>query len=242
LLNRSLKDERRCVAQLVTRRSRSSSAASSSALALQSHDPNATFAIERKGVKRLSVRGSVAVAVRRCASNVAAWRLGSSVLEDISGQTVARCEVETSAACKAYFQEFHLEGFAQCADVVASLPPSPTPQRNYGIACLSFAADATNSKCWHNAKLQAATLETCFLPDPGRNEKKSGAGLQSCRPGLNQTVSFSSRLTASNKPQRDGLIDARSVLGTPVVQVSNLRLIDGHHVQVKLAPHLTSHV
>ena len=61
-------------------------------------NPNDKFAITRKKKVRLLPQGVVAIGIRRNLGNVAAKDFGAGILEDISHQTVNRCEVLCGAA------------------------------------------------------------------------------------------------------------------------------------------------
>ena len=61
-------------------------------------NPNDKFAITRKKKVHVSPHGVVAIGIRRNLGNVAAKDFGAGILEDISHQTVNRCEVLCGAA------------------------------------------------------------------------------------------------------------------------------------------------
>ena len=61
-------------------------------------DENSVFAIVQANSRSLAPPGMVALAVRRNASNIAACRLGSILLRDMSHQTVVKAELATDAA------------------------------------------------------------------------------------------------------------------------------------------------
>eukprot|EP00973_Karenia_brevis_P071889 9989219-Karenia_brevis.AAC.1 len=83
---------------------------------MASEDPDACFQIQRHGKKQsyLTFQGGMSVALRRNISNVSAKGFGSSALEDISHQTVARWEVDCGATVQGGIQQFHknMEGQA----------------------------------------------------------------------------------------------------------------------------------
>ena len=60
-------------------------------------DANSVFAIVQANSRSLAPPGMLAVAVRRNAANIAACRLGSVLLQDMSHQTVVNAELTTDA-------------------------------------------------------------------------------------------------------------------------------------------------
>ena len=80
-------------------------------------EDQAVFAIEKKkkGV-RLTPRGSMALAVRRSVTNIAARDLGSVLLMDIAHTTVSRAEEDFAAAQTAGSRIFHMVAHSKLQD------------------------------------------------------------------------------------------------------------------------------
>ena len=70
-------------------------------------DIDVALRIHRKGVKKLAIAGIVSVALRRNNSNVSALDFGSVILNEISRQTVTRCEVDFTATLNAASRAAH---------------------------------------------------------------------------------------------------------------------------------------
>lgn len=126
-------------------------------------DLNAAFEPERKKV-RFTTRGHMALAIRRCISNASAARLGAALLMDVSGNTITRSEIDASAAHKAAFHTWHTIHEAVLAQVVRP-EVAADEQKAYSFGIHAFSADATNTACWHNSKLQALLLSSSYLAD-----------------------------------------------------------------------------
>ncbi|CAE8597805.1 unnamed protein product [Polarella glacialis] len=108
------------------------------------------LAIERCGVKRLSQKGVIAIAVRRNFSSISAYDLGAVLMENISGQTVIRAELLLAASLTASSRYFHLDARS---DMRSPWPEGTESSMKFRVACYSFRSDATNSCIWQNAKL-----------------------------------------------------------------------------------------
>lgn len=121
------------------------------------------FAPQRKK-SRFTTRGHMALAIRRCISNASAARLGAALLMDVSGNTITRSEIDAAAAHKAAFHTWHTVHEVVLAQVVRS-PVADGEQAPYSLGIHAFSADATNTACWHNSKLQALLLCSAYLAD-----------------------------------------------------------------------------
>ena len=99
---------------------------------------NIKFELER-GPKqcRLTVKGSIAVAIRRNMGNIACQDLGKVMLDDVSRWTVARCEVRAGNAFKNATHEFF--------DVMRKMCSEPCDAGDCHVLVHALRSDATNS-------------------------------------------------------------------------------------------------
>ena len=86
-------------------------------------DTNADFQIARHGAKDgwLSVQGSFALGLRKSFGNGAAKDLGLVIAEDISRQTVVRCEIELAAAHISSYRRWIASSMAALRDSLDSM-------------------------------------------------------------------------------------------------------------------------
>ena len=114
--------------------------------------PNAGWELVRKrsttdivNYSHLTTRARMAASVRVNISSVAAKHFGSATLNDISGNTVCRCERQAGAALISCARSFNADA------------------RRAQYSCHAFSSDATNSSVWQNAKLQGLYLQTSLV-------------------------------------------------------------------------------
>ena len=119
---------------------------------------DSAFAIQRRGTTWLTPQGALATAIRRNAGNSSARDFGRIVLEDLSAQTVLRCELEGAASYMASLRSFHRRA-------IADLVHSPAVGGKLALAIVSYKSDATNSSVWRQAKLHAAEIMGIYMED-----------------------------------------------------------------------------
>jgi hypothetical protein len=123
----------------------------SSLVVAQTADPNDLFGITHRGQKEriFSLKGSFALAHRRNLGHTSTRDVGSSLLLDVSHQSVARFEIALHAAYMGACQSFQ-------HDVIhlqqRSLPMNTTRR----LVVYAVRGDATNSKVWHHSKLHGS--------------------------------------------------------------------------------------
>ena len=113
--------------------------------------------IERtRGGKRLTLEGTVSLAIRRNFGNCATADVGAMLLEDISRFTVARAVVKAGTALLASSRFF----FHNLYQDVASRSPG-----EFKLTIHSYIQDATNSGILKGSKLAALILRSAYLRD-----------------------------------------------------------------------------
>jgi hypothetical protein len=120
-------------------------------------DVNSNFQVQRRGVKRLSPKGVLALAIRRQFANSAAKTFGLVLLDDISGQTLCRAELELAASWIASMQHFHR---SFCVLREDQNPAASDGGPMDSMLVHAYKSDATNSAVWHQSKLHVLELET----------------------------------------------------------------------------------
>ncbi|CAE7765228.1 unnamed protein product [Symbiodinium sp. CCMP2592] len=129
-----------------------------------STDKELSLDIERtKGGRQLTLRGSMALAIRRNFGNVACADVGSMLLEDITRWTVSRAETRAGSSLVASARLF----FHGLYDEIVK------PKR-FSLVIHSFRQDATNSGILKCSKLAALLLQTAYL---SVNDGDDGDGL-----------------------------------------------------------------
>ncbi len=113
------------------------------------------LAIVNTNKNQLSLKGQLAVGIRRNLSNIAAGDFGKVVLEQMSRQTVIRAEVAAGEATldqtKRVFDDKREAAALYGADQ---------------IEVFTATSDATNSAIWQKRKLSTLELSVAFLTDP----------------------------------------------------------------------------
>ena len=113
--------------------------------------------IERtRGGKRLTLEGTVSLAIRRNFGNCATADVGAMLLEDISRFTVARAVVKAGTALLASSRFF----FHNLYQDVASRSPG-----EFKLTIHSYIQDATSSGILKGSKLAALILRSAYLRD-----------------------------------------------------------------------------
>jgi hypothetical protein len=100
----------------------------------------------------------MAIAIRRNLGNVGAQDFGALVLMNVSGQTVARYEVDAGTCLTASFKSFHREHELE-------LLSSPPDQNDFNIVAHSFRSDATTSGVHLGQKLHNTELMSTYVHD-----------------------------------------------------------------------------
>ena len=118
------------------------------------------FSIDRKNsceLSHLSIRGIMSVSLRRNMGNVSGKDFGAVVMENISGQTVNKCEVVMGGCLTALAQAWH--GTMESATV-----PETADTVDYGIVVAhAYRSDATTSDVHLGAKLHNTELLSAYL-------------------------------------------------------------------------------
>ena len=118
--------------------------------------PDDIFAVEVRGSRNLTLRGTMALAIRRNLSTVSCADIGSVILSDVSRWSVARAEVRAAAALTASAKYFFAE-----AERRYFAPPPQTG--SFPLIVHGFRSDATNSSIWQRRKLTSLELESSTL-------------------------------------------------------------------------------
>ena len=124
------------------------------------NDCDSSFQATRSSAKSkawLTPKGIVAIALRRNLGNIACALLQHTILHDVSGCTVSRCEVKCGAALAAHSQAFYqyMDHVMKSGDGSKS-----QSQLKFGVHC--FREDGTNSGIWRKSKLAAMEVESFF--------------------------------------------------------------------------------
>ena len=120
---------------------------------------NDMLALDRIGKKHLSVKGILALGLRRNVANIPACHVGQSLMVDVTHPTVIKAELVTASAFKGSLRDFHSRMDQLAHDHAGILDTTP-------VVAHAFQSDATNSNCWHQSKLQALSLQSAYLLDP----------------------------------------------------------------------------
>lgn len=123
-------------------------------------DNDPLFDIVRKKVSRLTSSSVISVAIRRCASNLAARRTGVALMNDVSHQTVCRCEIDTGACLTQMYRTWFTEeltkhNIGDIDDEEASVAE---------VVVISYKSDATNSTVWQHSKLHVTMVNANVAP------------------------------------------------------------------------------
>ncbi len=105
--------------------------------------------------KQLTLKGTIALAIRRNFGNAATADLGAMLLEDISRFTVARAESKTGTALVASARLFFHWMYADLT--------SPIQPQSFRLAVHSYRQDATNSGILKKSKLNGLILQSAYL-------------------------------------------------------------------------------
>lgn len=108
-----------------------------------------------KSGKRLTLQGTLALAIRRNFSNISTEDIGAVLLKDLSRFTVTRAEVRAGTALVASSRLFF---HSMYHDLV-----SPGKASDFRFALHSFKQDATNSGLMKGSKFCALILRSCYL-------------------------------------------------------------------------------
>ena len=124
------------------------------------NDCDSSFQATRSSAKSkawLTPKGIIAIALRRNLGNIACALLQHTILHDVSGCTVSRCEVKCGAALAAHSQAFYqyMDHVMKSGDGSKS-----QSQLKFGVHC--FREDGTNSGIWRKSKLAAMEVESFF--------------------------------------------------------------------------------
>jgi hypothetical protein len=124
---------------------------------------DADFRIERRGSKRLSVKGTLALAIRKNMANVGGADLGAVILEDLGKKAVYKSEMDLAGSFIAAFRSFH----ETCEEDMKD-----GPNASFAVACHAFSSDATNSSVWQQSKLHSTLLQSSYLMDASLLERQ----------------------------------------------------------------------
>ena len=122
------------------------------------NDCDLSFQATRSSAKSkawLTPKGIISVALRRNLGNIACALLQHTILHDVAGCTVSRCEVKCGAALAAHSQAFY-----QYMDHVLKSGGDSKSQLKFAIHC--FRGDGTNSGIWRKSKLGCMEVESFF--------------------------------------------------------------------------------
>lgn len=113
--------------------------------------------ITRAGKRRLTLQGTIALAIRRNFGNCAQEDVGSMLLEDISRFTVSRAESRAGSALIASSRLFFHAMFHELTT------PVDGSGRDFRVVFHAYKQDATNSGILKGSKLVALILRSAYL-------------------------------------------------------------------------------
>lgn len=125
------------------------------------HNVDGQFAISIPGKRNLTLRASMALAVRRNLSNIACADIGMVLLTDVSRWAVARAEVRAAGALMASARSFFFRAWETFKDAFVQARDDEVP--DFLLYVHGFRSDATNSAIWQRRKLVALELESAPL-------------------------------------------------------------------------------
>ena len=125
------------------------------------HNVDGQFAITIPGKRNLTLRASMALAVRRNLSSIACADIGMVLLTDVSRWAVARAEVRAAAALMASARSFFFRAWETFKDALVQAREDEVP--DFLLYVHGFRSDATNSAIWQRRKLVALELESAPL-------------------------------------------------------------------------------
>ena len=141
-------------------------------------DIDDTFHVKRRGKLRLTDQAIIALGLRRNFSHVNTKVFGSTLLEDVSQQTINRCEEKVGTSLLAAMRKFHKdseldrkrvpqreEDYHDDGDAVGGGSSEITDSdfAPLSLAIHAFRSDATNSQVWRkNTKLMSTQLESGY--------------------------------------------------------------------------------
>ena len=120
--------------------------------------------------KRLTLQGTLALAIRRNFSNISTEDIGAVLLKDLSRFTVTRAEVRAGTALVASSRLFFHSLYH---DLV-----SPGKVSEFRFAFHSFKQDATNSGLMKGSKFCALVLRSCYLRKTIPGQETTGSDIE----------------------------------------------------------------
>ena len=121
--------------------------------ALQGPDTADCFLQLERGQKKFTIRGALALGIRRNMSHVSTSTVGHVLLQDIHWGTVARAELKCGAAIIGSAKLFQQQADAQACHALG-----------FNLIVHSSRGDATNTAIWRKNKLHVYELESA-IPD-----------------------------------------------------------------------------
>lgn len=125
-------------------------------------DNDCKWLVQRRGTKALTTFSSLAIAIRRNLGNTSAQAMCTTLMDDVSRQTVCRGELLAGASLNASFRDFHNYSESQMR-ILANEALDKTSI--ISVAVHAFMTDATGSNIWRNCKLMSGELLTSYCID-----------------------------------------------------------------------------
>ncbi len=130
-------------------------------------DRNAQWLVQRNGKYasilpgHLSPQCQMAICIRKAVGNMSAASLGAALMDDISRNTVVRCENLAGAALNCWGRAWHRECEAEVKHLAVT-------KGGVSFVSESFSSDATNSAVWRGEKLIGLHLDAVYVFPNGR--------------------------------------------------------------------------
>jgi hypothetical protein len=166
VLKRKLKS-----AQQVRRRASRLAGRHAASRELGQADPRPSLNIDKVGnSNRLTLAGSLSLAIRRNIGTCSARSLGPVLLESVHHSTISGAEIRAAAALLAAGRRFHSQLFEETVEQQGGTPQDVGEDVypvNWHVAVTAFRGDATNSAVCLGSKVHNLEVETVRVADPG---------------------------------------------------------------------------
>ena len=124
-------------------------------------DRNIDWMVTRRGKQRLTVKGSIALAIRKSTTNIACQDVGVMIMEDIGKNTVIRAELDLGDRMHQLFKNFHTD----MANTILNNHENSSSSAMVTFQVHTFRSDATNSSVWHHSKLINLDFKSYYVVD-----------------------------------------------------------------------------